>query len=131
ATKSDARGMVHVLDMGKPIRIADLARQMIRLSGKRPDVDVKIEFIGLRPGEKLHEELIHDREHLASAKTDGVMVVSPRTAPLSILRNQVGEMGRAAENFDQDRLFRLLKLVVPEFAGKMPYEEMMPPVAGE
>ncbi len=131
AKKSDARGMVHVLDMGKPIKIADLARQMIRLSGKRPDVDVKIQFIGLRPGEKLHEELIHHQEQLATGKTDGVMVVSPRTAPLSILRNQVAEMSKAAENFDQDRLFRVLKLVVPEFSGKMPYSEMMPPVAGE
>lgn len=125
------RGMVHVLDMGKPIRIVDLARQMIRLSGKRPDIDIKIEFVGLRPGEKLYEELVHDEEQQDETDMRGVILVSPRTVPLPILRNLMSDMGKAVEHFDQDRLFRLLKVVVPEFAGKMPQSEMQPPAAGE
>ena len=111
----EERGGVYVLDMGKSIKIVDLARQMIRLSGKRPDIDVKIEFIGLRPGEKLFEELVHQEEHLTRTVADGVMVVSPRTAALPILRNQLSEMARAVEHLDQDRALRLLNLIVPEF----------------
>src|SRR5215475_4003782 len=55
AETADSRGKIFVLDMGEPVRIVDLARQMIRLAGLRLDRDIKIEFIGLRPGEKLHE----------------------------------------------------------------------------
>ena len=109
------RGGVYVLDMGQPIKIAELARQMIRLSGKRPDIDVEIKFIGLRPGEKLFEELVHQEEHLLQTSADGVMVVTPRTAALPILRTQFAEMAKASEHFDEDRLMRLLTLVVPEF----------------
>ena len=60
------RGEVYVLDMGDPVKIVDLARNMIRLSGKEPDRDVKIEFVGVRAGEKLHEELVGDGEQVAA-----------------------------------------------------------------
>ena len=73
------RGKIFVLDMGEPVRIVDLARQMIRLAGRVPDRDVKIEFIGLRPGEKLHEELFHDAE--AALPTGTRRSASPRRAP--------------------------------------------------
>jgi FlaA1/EpsC-like NDP-sugar epimerase len=56
------RGQVFVLDMGEPVKIVDLARNMIRLSGKEPDADVALEFIGAKPGEKLHEDLWNDGE---------------------------------------------------------------------
>jgi O-antigen biosynthesis protein WbqV len=115
------RGEVHVLDMGKPIRILDLARQMIRLSGKQPDVDVKIEFIGLRPGEKLFEELVHEHERHTDAGQLGVFSVSPRTTDIAILRRQMAELAMATANFDEAKVLRLLQAAVPEFAFQGEY----------
>ncbi|MDB5460332.1 MAG: putative nucleoside-diphosphate sugar epimerase, partial [Caulobacteraceae bacterium] len=109
------RGEVYVLDMGKPIKIVDLARQMIRLSGKQPDVDIKIEFIGLRPGEKLHEELVHEHENHTAPAGDGAFAVSPRTTDLAILRRQIGELARAVSAHDEDKVLRLIRSAVPEF----------------
>ncbi len=110
------RGEVYVLDMGKPIKILDLARQMIRLSGKQPDVDIKIEFVGLRPGEKLHEELVHEHEsHSMPLGDSGAFAVSPRTTDLAILRRQVSELARAVAVHDEDKVLRLIRAAVPEF----------------
>jgi FlaA1/EpsC-like NDP-sugar epimerase len=121
----NARGGVYVLDMGEPIKIVHLAKQMIRLAGKRPDIDVKIQFIGLRPGEKLFEELVH-RDESSITVADGVMMVSPRTAPLPILRNQFAEIVKASEILDEGRALRLLSLVVPEFQRESAEEIALP-----
>jgi FlaA1/EpsC-like NDP-sugar epimerase len=110
------RGEVYVLDMGKPIKIVDLARQMIRLSGKQPDIDIRIEYIGLRPGEKLHEELVHEHEsHTAFMAGGAAFAVSPRTTELAILRRQIGELMRAVGAQDDDKVLRLIRSAVPEF----------------
>ncbi len=102
--------------MGKPIKIVDLARQMIRLSGKQPDVDIKIEYTGLRPGEKLHEELVHEHEsHTAFMAGGAAFAVSPRTTELAILRRQIGELVRAVGAQDEDKVLRLIRSAVPEF----------------
>jgi O-antigen biosynthesis protein WbqV len=111
--------------MGKPIRILDLARQMIRLSGKQPDVDVKIEFIGLRRGEKLYEELVHEHERHTEAEGLGVFSVSPRTTDIAILRRQMAELAAATANFDEAKVLRLLQAAVPEFA----FQGQYPPAA--
>jgi O-antigen biosynthesis protein WbqV len=108
------RGGLFVLDMGKPIKIVDLARQLIRLSGKVPEVDVKIKFVGLRPGEKLHEELVHDEERI-STPGEGMMMVTPRTATLPILKQQFAELAHATTSFDEAEVLRLLQIMVPEF----------------
>jgi O-antigen biosynthesis protein WbqV len=103
--------------MGQPVKILDLARQMIRLSGRRPDDDVRIEFVGLRPGEKLYEEVIHSDESVVPTTTNSILKVTPRVTDLRIVRQQVQEMIQACDNLDHLRIFRLLKLSVPEFVS--------------
>ncbi len=109
------RGLVYVLEMGKPVKIADLARKMILLSGKEPGKGIKIVYIGLRPGEKLAEQIVHPNEELQSTPVNGVSMLTPRTADLAILKNQLSEIGRAAESFNCERSLRLLKVIVPEY----------------
>lgn len=87
----DQRGKVLVLDMGEPVKIADLARQMIRLVGLRPEEDIKIEYIGLRPGEKLHEELFADAEELIPSAADGVKLGKATTKSLDFLGKRLDE----------------------------------------
>lgn len=70
-------GEIFVLDMGKPIKIYDLAKKLIMLSGLKPDVDIKIQFTGLRPGEKMYEELILEEEDLLATKNDKIFVTRP------------------------------------------------------
>ena len=81
----DEPGAIHVLEMGEPVKILDLARQMIRLAGLRPGEDIKIEFTGLRPGEKLFEELFHDQENLIRTERSGILLARPRSVDLAIL----------------------------------------------
>jgi FlaA1/EpsC-like NDP-sugar epimerase len=70
-------GEVFILEMGTPVKIVDMARDLIRLSGREPDVDIKIEFTGLRPGEKLYEELITEGEGIVPTEHDKIMVLRP------------------------------------------------------
>jgi FlaA1/EpsC-like NDP-sugar epimerase len=77
-----AGGEIFILDMGEPVKIVDLAESLIRMAGLTPDVDVKIEYIGLRPGEKLFEELLLNEEGLARTINDKIFVVKPEPSPL-------------------------------------------------
>ena len=112
----NCRGAVHVMDIGEPIRIADLARLMARMAGRRPDGgDLDIRVIGLRPGEKLHEELVHADEERLLRTGSGLTVVSSRTTKLAMLRHQFAELARAAHEFDEPEVRRLLQHFVPEY----------------
>lgn len=88
----DQRGKVLVLDMGQPVKIVDLARQMIRLAGLRPEEDIKIVFTGLRPGEKMHEELFSESEALIPSSADGVKLARATTIGLSFLKDSLQSM---------------------------------------
>lgn len=114
---SDRRfsGKVFVLDMGQPVKIVELARQMIRLAGKTPERDIKIAFTGLRPGEKLREELLHAQEDLVPTAATGIMLASPRTSDLKLLARAFDDLERHARNGATAESLALLNHLVPEY----------------
>jgi FlaA1/EpsC-like NDP-sugar epimerase len=114
----DKRGKICVLDMGEPVKIVDLAEQMIRLAGLRPDRDIKIVFIGLRAGEKLHEELFHRAEPLMPTKSPSIRLAAPRTADYGVLARSIDELEDAARNRREERMLQLLERLVPEYRGR-------------
>ena len=109
-------GGIFVLDMGEPIKIVDLARQMIRLAGLRPDGDVEIRFSGLRPGEKLFEELFHGDEPPVPTGIAGLLMATPRTADLAIVGRAIDEVAAACHRGQVRSALSLLARMVPEFA---------------
>jgi O-antigen biosynthesis protein WbqV len=118
--RDNERGSIYVLDMGKPVRIIELARQMIRLSGRRPDVDVKIKIIGLRPGEKLYEEVTHTDEAVAETSSRSVFKATPRFTDLRIVQQQLQELRAACNGSDRERMLRVLNVAVPEYSRSAP-----------
>ena len=110
-------GRIFVLEMGQPVRIAELARQMIRLAGRRPDHDVEIVYTGLRLGEKLDEELFHAREALTPSGVPGILVAQPRTADPQVLSRALDGLTETARAGDADRTVEQLRRVVPEYAA--------------
>jgi FlaA1/EpsC-like NDP-sugar epimerase len=91
------RGQVYVLDMGDPVKITDLADTMIRLSGKEPGVDVPIEFVGARPGEKLHEELWAETETVSPSQHAAIMLVTRPPIDPGWLEDELDELARLVE----------------------------------
>ena len=94
------RGEVFVLDMGEPVRIIDLARNMIELSGKEPERDIRIEFIGARPGEKLHEELWSDGENVSDTGHAKIHLVTRPSIDAAWLDEELGSLERLVEEGD-------------------------------
>ncbi len=110
-----AQGGIFVLDMGEPVKIVDLARQMIRLAGLRPDIDIAISFTGLRPGEKLFEELFHGSEHLVPTGHPGLLMASPRIADIEQIRRAMAQIETEAAAGDAAAALAVLARLVPEF----------------
>ena len=110
-------GNTFVLDMGEPVRILDLAKQMIRLAGLRPEVDIEIKITGLRPGEKLSEELFHESENIEPTRYGGVLVASPQTMDLDVLSKGLDELAAASGARDEEKTLSLLRELVPEYSG--------------
>jgi len=113
--EGDASGRIFVLEMGEPVRIQDLARQMIRLAGLEPETDIKIVFTGLRPGEKLCEEVLHAAEPAVPTKYTDILLASPRTADKALLARAIdGLEAKAAAGVLDETLAELHRLV-PEY----------------
>lgn len=107
-------GEIFVLDMGEPVSIVDLARNMIRLSGKEPDVDVPIEFIGVRPGEKMHEELVGEGETAAPTSHPKILGLTRPTVDGEWLEEQLGALERLVEEGETLQLVSLLATMMRE-----------------
>lgn len=117
---TDEPGAIFVLDMGEPVKIVDLANQMIRLAHKDPGKDIEIEFIGLRPGEKLHEQLFHQGEPLTRTDMQGIRLATPRTADLQLLSRQFDDLEQTARGGDATATTAVLARIVPEYDVPLP-----------
>jgi FlaA1/EpsC-like NDP-sugar epimerase len=108
-------GEIFILDMGTPIKIDDMARDLIRLSGFEPDIDIKIEYIGLRPGEKLYEELITEGENIVPTRHAKIMVLKGIECNLAMLNGKVNELVILARDQNGAALKAMLKNILPEY----------------
>ncbi|MBN1847598.1 MAG: polysaccharide biosynthesis protein [Deltaproteobacteria bacterium] len=106
---------IFILDMGVPIRIADMARDLIRLSGFEPDADIKIEYTGLRPGEKLQEELITDDEGIVQTSHEKIMVFKAPYREVDAINGKLDHFLSLIVNQDGEAIKDFIKVVLPEY----------------
>ncbi len=135
-------GEVYVLDMGKPVKIIDLARRMVHLSGleirdeKHPDGDIAIEIVGLRPGEKLYEELLIG-ENAEGTSHPLIMRAYEHELPWALLSERLASLDEACQAFDYEKVLAVLGSLVQEYAparhgdGELLWRAMAKPVAGD
>jgi len=107
-------GEIFVLDMGKPVKINYLAEQMIKLSGRDPDKDIKITYTGLRPGEKLYEELFYENENRKETQHVKILLANHPEINWHDLENKISELEEAVVNFNDTNICRILGQLVPE-----------------
>lgn len=116
---------IFVFDMGTPVKIADLARRMIDLAGLTPDVDIKIEYTGLRPGEKLYEELLATKENTLPTPNEKIFRAHVREYERAEVVAAIDRLKVVAETVDRVATVREMKRIVPEFKSKNSiYEEL-------
>ena len=107
-------GEIYVLDMGEPVSITYLAEQMIRLSGNEPGKDIEIVYTGLRPGEKLFEELFHEKEQLKRTQHEKIFLANHRQIEWQLLDKTIRNMETACKSYDENVLFKGIATLVPE-----------------
>ncbi|MEQ9491425.1 MAG: nucleoside-diphosphate sugar epimerase/dehydratase [Alphaproteobacteria bacterium] len=112
---AQTKGKIFVLDMGDPVRIVDLARQMIRMAGLRPDEDIRIDFVGLRPGEKLFEELLHSDETIVASGYPGLKLAAPRAGELEALVASLNDLEDSARSRNRSAALDRIVELVPEY----------------
>ncbi|WP_245826313.1 polysaccharide biosynthesis protein [Spirosoma rigui] len=118
-------GEAFVFDMGKPVRIADLARQMIRLSGYEVDRDIALQFTGLRPGEKLYEELLNERESVLPTHHPKIKIARLQTLSSTLLHPAIYRLEQLLAIGDDAGLVRILKELIPEYiSNNSPYSTL-------
>jgi len=111
-------GEIFVLNMGEPVKIVDLAHELITLSGFRPGEDIEIEFTGLRPGEKLFEELSIEGEDMAATRHPKIAVWKNISKDRETIRADIEKLLRVAHTQDRSQIVRVLKELVPNFIGQ-------------
>jgi FlaA1/EpsC-like NDP-sugar epimerase len=109
---------VYVLNMGQPVKIVDLAERIIRLSGLEPGRDIKIEFTGVRPGERLHEILFSREEEMADIGIAGIVAAKPVRPPIEAIRAWVAMLEQCVARGERAAIYNVLRDAVPEFRGE-------------
>lgn len=118
-------GEIFVFDMGSPVKIVDLARKMIRLSGKVPEVDIRIVFSGLRPGEKLYEELLNNSENTMPTYHNKIMIAKVREYDFETVKEKIDKLIARAASHDTLGTVAQMKSIVPEFiSNNSIYEQL-------
>jgi O-antigen biosynthesis protein WbqV len=115
SNQSSAQARIYVLEMGDPVSIEALARQMIRLSGRKPGVDIEITYTGLRPGEKLYEELFHANEKLVETTHPSIRLADARDVTSETISKTISDIISAARRNDNLAIKTGLRVLVPEF----------------
>jgi len=108
-------GEIYIFDMGKPVRIIDLAKKMIKLAGFIPDKEIKIKIVGLRPGEKLYEELLNDTSKTLPTYHNKIMIAQEIQDEYENLHTEIDELIGIADFYDNDDIVAKMKKIVPEF----------------
>lgn len=117
ATMTDGN-QIFVFDMGESVKIDDLARRMIKLSGFKPDKDIMVEYSGLRPGEKLYEEVLSNKENTIPTDHDRIMIAKVRNYDYDNAKEVADELERLSRIVEIPDMVRLMKRTVPEFKSK-------------
>jgi FlaA1/EpsC-like NDP-sugar epimerase len=108
-------GEIFVLEMGDPVNIDAMARDLIRFSGFEPDIDIKVEYTGLRPGEKLYEELMIDDENIVPTDHSKIMILNGKKFNMDIINRDIQNLQNIAKNRDKYKIIEQLKKIVPEY----------------
>ena len=116
---SNQRGRIYVLNMGEPVKITDLAKILISLAGLRPDKDIAITYTGLRPGEKLFEELFESDEENLPSEADGVIVATASHMPLDHIGRLVEQLEKTSEDRNVADSISILSIIVPTLTNKL------------
>ena len=111
----EQQGKIFVLDMGEPVLILDLAKQMIRLAGLKPGEDIEVVITGPRPGEKLAEEIFYGGEHLVPTEYSGILLAAPHAADAVQLARAMDELTAACNAADSGRVVATIRRLVPEY----------------
>lgn len=115
---------IFVFDMGESVKIAHLAERMIQLAGFTPNVDINVEYTGLRPGEKLYEEVLSNEENTMPTGHNRIRIAKVRESDYAIAKDQVNELEVLAKSVDIPSMIKLMKQMVPEFKSKnSPFEK--------
>jgi FlaA1/EpsC-like NDP-sugar epimerase len=118
-------GEIFVFDMGDPVRIIDLAHKMIKLSGLRVNRDIDVVFTGLRPGEKLYEELLGDKEKTLPTYHPKIQIAQVQSQPFAEIESVYQDLRKALRNGDKALMVMYLKTAIPEFiSNNSVYEEL-------
>ena len=118
-------GEIFIFDMGKSIKIIDLARKMILLSGLDPDVDIKVEIIGLREGEKLFEELLNDKENTIPTYHKKILIANVRKIPFEMVETHIEKLKLISRQKDENKVVEYMKKIVPEFVSNASRYEVL------